>query len=386
MKVLGNQSIVKDVDVKYPFGANIQNETDVLDGTPVVREVYGDILMNIYQLLKSSGITPTNTEDNDDTQYQLLDALKKFANSYNDIEQVLTLTSNQWSVPFDLEILPNKYVFFARPTDSYVSGTVYTFKGNGATVYSLTSQTGFNASDEVIVVIDSGTVRVYSLTLLNTMNEVFTVMGQPLSFNDSADVYYQENGNILTDYPSVGYLENVIRVLAGDGALIVNEMFLLKGKILCVVYDSTNITYRFFDFNINDFATATEIAVNGGSLPVGSDFNPYFYCDGDNIYITNKGGSTVDDYSLEVYSFDNLTDELTYTSTINLETGFIKTTNVVIKNTDLFSLIGGSFKKYSLTGATVTDLGNYNGVIGNIFVLNGNYYFTSGEVAKRWTL
>jgi len=386
MKVLGNQAIVKDEDIKYPFGANIQNETDVLDGTPVVREIYGDVLMNIYKLLSSTKTSPTDTEDNDETQYQLIDALKKFANGYNDIEQVLTLTSSQWSVPFDLDILPNKYVFFARPTDNYVSGTVYTFVGIGGTTYNLTSQTGFNASDEVIVVIDSGTVRVYSLTLLNTMNEVFTVMGQPLSFNDSADVYYQENGNILTDYPSIGYLENVIRVLAGDGALIVNEMFVIKGKVLCVVYDPTNITYKFYSFPINDFGTATLVSVVGGSIPVGSDFNPYFYCDGQTVYVTNTGGSTVNDYELELYSFDEFLNQLLYTSLVSLESGFIKTTNVVIKNTDLYSLIGGSFKKYSLTGGTVTDLGNYNGVIGNIFALNGNYYFTSGEVAKKWTL
>jgi len=386
MKVLGNLPVVKDSDVKYPFGSAIQNETDTQDGTPVVREIYNDVLMNIYKLLELTGATPTDTEDNDTTQYQLVEALKKLPNSLNDIEQTLTLTGAVWSIPFNIDFLPNKYVLFARPTDNYVSGTVYTFKGSTGTIYSLTSQTGFNASDEVLIVIDSGTVRVYSLTLLNDMNKTFTIFGQALAFNDSATMHYQEGGNILTDYPSIGNLENVIRVLAGDGTFTVNDIFILKGKILCVVYDPTNITYKFYSFPINDFATASLVTVVSGSIPVGTDNNPYFYCNGENIYVTNKGGSTVNAYEFEVFSFDEIANELNYFSLVNLEATFSRTTNAVIKGDNLYTLIGGDFRQFSISGGTVTNLATYNGVIGNIFNFNGNVYFSSGEVATKWTL
>lgn len=386
MKVLGNLPIVKDVSSNYPFDGNIQNETDTQDGTPVVREIYGDILMNIYKLLELVGINPTNTEDNDTTQYQVIEALKQLPNSLNDIEQVLTLTGGVWSLPFNIDFLPNKYVCFARPTDSYVSGSVYTFKGVTGTEYAFTSQTGFNSSDELIIVIDNSTVRAYSLTLLNQLRESFTVMGQPLSFNDSATMYYQEGGNILSDFPSIGYLENVIRVLASDGALIVNDIFVLKGKILCVVYDPTAITYKFYSFNLNDFASASIVTVIGGSISIGGDFTPYFYCDGTSILITNKGGSNVNDYEIESYLFDEVANSLNYFSLTSLEIGFSKTTNAVINSGNLYTLIGGSFKSYSLSGGLVVDIANYNGVIGNIFKFNNDVYFSSGEVAKKWTL
>ena len=48
MKTLGQISEIvnKDVNVKYPFGANIQNETDILFGTPVVNELISIIRIN----------------------------------------------------------------------------------------------------------------------------------------------------------------------------------------------------------------------------------------------------------------------------------------------------------------------------------------------------
>lgn len=386
MKALGNSPYVKDVNSKYPFNGNIQNETDTQDGTPVIREIYGDILMNLYKLLELTGITPTETEDSDDTQYQIVEAVKKLPNLLNDSEQVLTLTGSVWSVPFNLDLLPNKYFFLARPTDDYVSGTVYTFKGTTGTTYNFTSQTGFNSSDEVLVIIDSGGVRVYSLTMINTMDQALTVFGQPIAFNDSATMYYQEGGNILTDYPSIGYLENEIRVLAGDGTLIVNDIFVLKGKILCVVYNPSTITYQFYSFPINDFTTPTLVSISGGSIPVGSDNNPYFYCNGTNVYVTNKGGSNANDYEVEVFVFDETLNTLTYFSLIALENTFGKTTNAIIKDDYIYTLISGVFKRFSLTGSTVEDLDTYNGIIGNLFAYNGGFYYSSGEVAKKWNL
>lgn len=166
MKVLGNLSVDKDTNAKYPLGSNIQNETDTLNGTPVVREIYGDILMNLYRILELTNITPTDTEDNKDTQFQLVEALKKLPNSLNDIEQVLTLSGSVWSVPFDLSILPNKYFFIARASENFVDGTTYTFKGTGAIELPFTSS-GFNGSDELLIIIDNSTVRAYSLNLDN---------------------------------------------------------------------------------------------------------------------------------------------------------------------------------------------------------------------------
>jgi len=126
MKTIKNIAVPQDSSAQFPF-STIKNETDTENGTPVIREIYGDVLTNLYKLLQVVGITPTNTEDSDITQYQILEALKKLPNSLNDIEQVLSLSGLVWNVPLDTDYLPNKYFFVARASDNYVSGTTYTF-------------------------------------------------------------------------------------------------------------------------------------------------------------------------------------------------------------------------------------------------------------------
>lgn len=169
MKILANlTALVKKTDANLPFGKTIQDETDTQPGTPIVADLMRDLFSNFYRLLELSKITPTNEFDGDSTQYQLIDALKKLPNSMNDIEQVLTLDGSVWSVPLDLSILPNKYVFFARATDDYNSDTSlsapdYTFKGTGATEYVFTSQENFITGEELIIIIDIGGVRAYPI-------------------------------------------------------------------------------------------------------------------------------------------------------------------------------------------------------------------------------
>lgn len=386
MKVLGNLPIVKDQNVKYPFGAGIIDETDTNDGTPVIKDIYNDTLMNIYKLLSLAKITPTDTEDNENTQYQLIEALKLLPNSLNDIEQVLTLNSLTWSVPYDLDILPNKYVFFARVSSTYLSGQLYKFKGVGTTEYNFSSPTGFNANDEVIVIIDQGTVRAYSVTLLNRINETFTVFGTPLSYNSSSDMYYSEDGYILNDLPSSANLQNNIRVFASNSNLYVIDVWLLQGKVFCVVFDDAAITYKFYSFSLTDLTLPTEVVVTGGSIPAGSDNKPYFYTDGTNVYITNRGGSNNLDYVLEYFVFDGVLNTLSYVGIYELENTFIKTTNAVIKSGYIYTLINGQLNRYVLVGQTFDNIGYFNGNIGQIFVFNGDVYFTSGEVAKKWNL
>ena len=121
MKVLGNLPITKKNDSNIPFGARIQNETSTQEGTPVVDDVLQDILSNSYKLLALTGISPTNNFDSEATQYQIVEALQKLPNATNDIEQILSLDGNVWSVPLNIDIIPNKYFFIARAEEKYVS-------------------------------------------------------------------------------------------------------------------------------------------------------------------------------------------------------------------------------------------------------------------------
>jgi len=385
MKTIEQLAIPKQVDANYPFGAII-NETDTEDGTPVVREVYNDHLVNNYKLLEEVGLTPTGAEDNETTGYQILEAHKLLPNKLNDIEQILTLTGTVWSIPLPIELLPNKYFFIARATDAYASGGIYTFKGSGATVYPFSSS-GFKASDEILIIIDTSGVRAYSLAFLDTISDdIFTVMGLPIAFNDSNKMYYQSDGNLVSDTPSINYLENIIRVDVSDGTVLVNDMLISNGHIICFCLIPSTNTYFFRHFALTDLSVSFTVTLAGTSFSNTSNFAPYVYAKQGIVYVTNSMNSSVNDYSITKLIYDSTAATLTLSSSLNLDVSFVKTSNSVVKNELLYTLVTGVLSSYSLTTGVKNVLGDYGSINGNLFGFNGKTYFSSGEVAKAWQL
>lgn len=386
MKTIKNLQVPQDTNrAKFPFGT-IKNETDTEPGTPVVREIFGDILTNVYKILQYTGVTPNGTEDSEDTGYQLLDALKKFANELNDVEQVVSLSGNTWSVGINIDTLPDKYVLFCRMADKYQSGVNYTFAGTGNKTYPLTSPTGFNASDEVILVIDQAEVRVYSLTgkSMSVGGGVFPIFGNPVPFNNTDTIYYESSGQLLTDEPKTHNLQQIIRLAESNSTLYVNEIMVLKGYVLCVAFDTAAVTYRFFQFALSDLSTPEEVAISG--IPTGTDNAPYVYTDGEYIYITNGGGATANDYELKKFAYDPAAPSLTFSQSVALDQDFEKSTNVVVRDGSLVSFVEGVLKKYNLSTGAGTLIGQFNTLLGIIFNYKGEIYYSNGEVAKEWTV
>ncbi|WP_036384074.1 hypothetical protein [Muricauda sp. MAR_2010_75] len=370
---------------KFPFHT-IQNETDSQAGTPVVREIYGDLITNLYALLSDVGIEPNEIEDSEIAGYQLLEAFKKFANILNDVEQVLTLNGTVWSVNFDIDNLPDKYVFVARTTAEYNASVSYTFTGTDDNSYSLSSATGFNASDVVLVVIDQSGVRVIGLTKESTESDINTGFGTPLAFNDGAKMYYLEEGNVLSDAPSINNIQNTIRIAEGNGTLYVYDAFVIQGKLLCFCWISDVQTYKFYQFDLSDLDTAIAVNVSGISIPTGSNNEPYCYTDGNLVYITNQAGTTANENELAGLLYDPDAATLTLNISRVLHANFTKSTNAVIQGTDIITFIAGSLRKYDMVAASETNLGDYNSVLGVIFRFNGETYYSNGELAKKWTV
>jgi hypothetical protein len=385
MRTIKQLAIPQDSSTEFPQ-STIKNETITEAGTPVVREIYGDILTNIYKLLQVVGETPTGTEDSDLTQYQILNALKKLPNVLNDVEQILDLTTTVWSVPFDLDLLPNKYFFIAKASDTYVGSVPYTFKGTGATEYGFTSS-GFNASDELLVIIDSAGVKAYPLTSSTAVqNELFTVMGLPIAFNDGNKVYYQNQGSLVSDLPSVDYLENIIRIEVADGTILVTDIVVLNGYALCFCFKPSTNDYFFRHFDLTDLSVSFAVAISGTSFANASDFSPYLYAETGNIYITNNMNVDANDYTVSKLAYTPLTNTLTFISTVALDNSFVKTSNAVVKSGLLYTFVAGQLESFNLSSGAKTLIGNYSSIVGNLFQFNGNIYFGSGEVATKWTL
>lgn len=383
MRTIKNLAVPQNSDAKFPF-STIQNETDTEDGTPVVEEIYGDVLTNVYKLLQRVGITPTGTQDNDVTQYQILEALTKLPNVLNDVEQILTLSTTVWSAPLNLDLLPNKYFFFARATEAYSTGTSYTFKGTSATEYGFTSA-GFKSGDELLVIIDSSNVRAYSLSVLEGVaEEVFSVMGIPVAFNDTDKMYYQESGQLMTDTPSVDYLENIIRINVSDGTVILNDVLVLNGYVLCFCLIPGTNTYFFRQFNLSNLTVSTAVTLVGTAFSNASDFAPYVYAQTGTLYVTNSMNTTANNYSVTKLTYNPAGGTLTFVSTIALDNAFVKTSNAVVKSGLLYTMISGVLKSFNLTSGAKIELGNYSGIAGQLISFNGQVYFSSGEVCRKW--
>lgn len=382
MRTIKNLSVPQNTDAKFPF-STIQNETDTLDGTPVVEEIYGDILTNIYKVLQSTGIVPSGTQDSDITQYQFLEALKKLPNVLNDIEQVLSLTGTVWSVPLNLDFLPNKYVFIARAGDNYVNGVSYTFKGTSTTNYTFTGS-NFKSGDEVLIIIDSSNVRAYSLSQLSqSANEIFTVFGLPISYNDSNKIWYQEAGKLLSDVPSVNDLESIIRVNVSNGTVLLNDIVVMNGNVICFCLIPSTNTYFFRQFSLLDLSVSTPLTTSI-AFDNANDYSPYIYADAGFIYVSNDMNKNADSSLIAKLSYNATAGTLTYISTLDLDNSFVKTTNAAIKSGLLYTIISGTLNSFNLTTGAKITLGNYPGISGQLFKFNGQVYYGSGEIAKKW--
>ncbi len=383
MRTIKNLSVPQNTDAKFPF-STIQNETDVLPGTPVVEEIYGDLLTNIYKILQTVGIAPSGTQDNDLTQYQILEAIQKLPNVINDAEHTLSLTGTVWSVPLKIEFLPNKFVFFARAAESFIPGTTYTFKGNGtATALPISCPEGFDATAELMVVIDTSTVRVFPLTTPGATDKIITTpLGAPLAFNNTKFLYFLENGKLYSDSPSVHDIQETIRDNQGDPFLVVLQAFLVKGKLLCFVIDGDDV-YKFFQFNLIGLNSPQYVDYD---IDSSTDNAPYCYTDGTYIYLTNDANTSSDDFVFRKLNYDTVNSEMTVNSTVFLENSFYKTTNAVMTEDSIITLVSGELNKFGINDETKYPLGVYETAIGQLFYFKSNFYFGTGEVATKWSL
>lgn len=389
MRTLKNSGLIHDNDYnKFPSGT-IKNETETDEGTPVVRELYGDILTNIYEILRITKVVPNEIEDNQLNGYQLIQGLKKLANNLNDSEQILTLTNGStWNCPFDLSILPDKYFFFARPTETYNDMIDYSFKGAGIEIFPFSSPTGFSSGSEVLVIIDQATVRAYNLQNTNTqLNEIFTVFGSPLEYLDSKNkIWYKKEGKIFSDLPEIYDLQSAVQEESGT-AYIVYEMFQIQNKIVCVCFDESAPAYILYYFNIGDWNNPIPLSTSGFSISQnnGNDRKMHTYFNGDFVYFTNAADSVNQDSEIICGVFDFSNNKINFVANYTMEETFEKTTNAVATDKGIVTLINGDLKFWGYSGGVV-DLGKFNSFIGLIFKVKKETYYTNGEIAKKWLI
>lgn len=384
MRTIKGQNLVRNEnESKFPNG-QIVNEDGIQKGTPVVNEVYGDLLENFYKLLRLVGVNPTETEDSEQSQHQLIDALKLFSNELNDIQKILSFSGGKWLVDFNFDLLPENYVFIAKASDNYQSGL---FSGLGDNEFNLTSINGFNANDNLLVIISSDGVKAESLNGVNlnknNENEILCSFGNPLSFNDSDEIYFMCSGVLISNLPQSYPILNFIKSLKNDLTISYLDSFILKGFLVVFCVNGVG-EYSFYNFSVLDFSSPTEISLNGFDLINSENNNPYVYCDGTHIYISNQNNKSADDFSLSKAFFSE--NNLTFVSNSSVQNSFKKSTNYFIKNDDIFLFIQGNLSKYDLSTGVSTSIFDLPGVNGYVFNFNGFIYYLTGDSAIKWNI
>jgi len=385
MRTIRDLPIVQDGNnTLFPDG-QIKNETATDPGTPVVREIYGDVITNIYKIIRDAGLDFTETEDSESTQYQLLDALKVFTNELNDTMQVLTVNGLKVSINVSLDNLPNNYFFICQVSDSLSSGATYELEGSGDNTYNFSVQSNINSSSQVLLIVNKfSNVRLIDLSKETVQNTISLPYSGLLSYNSTNTSYYLSDGFILTNGPQSTNVQQVIRVDQGDNDILIYDAVIHKGALICLAKTDAATVYDIYVFNL----TNLETVVNKFTVTqqTSTDHVPYLFADDGFIYLSNNGNNTADDFKVRSYSFDSETFEFTQSSDITLNSDFQKSTNYFIKDSKFYTFIGGNIYSYPFTGETRNFEKFINNTNGQIFVQDSKIYFRSGFIGNLWNI
>ena len=385
MRTIRDLPIVQDGNnALFPDG-QIKNETATQDGTPVVREIYGDVITNIYKIIRDAGVDFTETEDSESTQYQLLDALKVFTNELNDTMQVLTVNGLKVSINVSLDNLPNNYFFICQVSDSLSSGVTYELEGSGDNTYNFSVQSNINSSSQVLLIVNKfSNVRLIDLSKETVQNTISLPYSGLLSYNSTEISYYLSDGFILTNGPKATNVQQAIRVDEGDNDILIYDAVIHKGVLICLAKTDAATVYDIYVFNL----TNLETVVNKFTVTqqTSTDHVPYLFADNSFVYLSNLGNNSSDDFKMRAYSFDSETFEFTQSSDITLNSNFQKSTNYFIKDSKFFTFINGNLYSYPFTGETRNFEKFLNNTNGQVFTQDSKIYFKSGFIGNLWNI
>ena len=391
MRTIKQLNVPKEQDLnKFP-DSTILNETDTIDGTPVVREIYGDLLTNWYAYLRDRGIIANGVEDNEINGYQLIEALKLNVNTLNDIRQTLNvIDSSTFELDIDFKLLTSDYPIFVRFTETI------NIEDKGKGVYYLQDSKGIkkiinftqsvNSGDELLFII-SNDVKAINLiqngsSTKNNETEI-NIQGVPLSYSisklsdylDGNILIYNDGTSIdLNTYLQAGFVVKDV-VLINDAYFIFGIESETKKLRLYKYFRGKNTVTEILIQNIND--NNQEVGMNTAKVMM------YVYKN--KIAFTYRAGKVLNPYLLYMYDFDN-TNLLKFNSEIELASSFSGTSNyimndegVIISEQNARSLRMYTFNKQEINVYILKEN------VVNIFTKNTNDRFIQiGETAILW--
>lgn len=382
MRTLKNLGYPQDNDTfNFPDG-QIVNETATQEGTPVTRELYGDVLANVYAILRDAGIDANELEDNESRGYQFLKALKTFANELNDLNQPITVGQSTMQVDFNFDDLPVNYVFLGKLNSDVKKDVTYDFVGTGNKIFNFTASQDARSNTQVIVTLKNNEAEIALITGIDESEPLITPFDGVLSFNSTNKIYYLIDGYLLSNVPESFNIQQAIRVDQGDNTIMVHDAIVHKDKLIVMAKPSANVTY---DFYYLDLESATIGVVKMTYAQGTTDQQPTLYADGTYLYLSNDGNKSANENELAQIQFDEVANTLNDVSTITLDIQFTKTQNAFVRDTSIYTLVGGNINEYKFDGTTIFK-GYFPTISGVMFNQKGQIYYTSGELGIPWNI
>ena len=392
MKTLKTLNVVHDERYNlFPQGTII-NETDEVEGTPVVREVYGDTLTNLYALLKDRGIQPNNLEDSEENGYQILEALKLIFNDYTDSVKILTKQNNNWRLNLKLSIAPKGTIFFVRVTDNFNSGNSNLLDSENNS-WSLNIKNNIKSGEDCILIFDENDSRLYSVgssSGFGSSGKNIPLFGNTIQqFESTEKIWYFFDGILSSTFPEFYPIQNVISSFHGEDRII-KSIIQSNGYFICLSYNELDFKYELGYFTEGNLDTYNLITFDENSIsqnPV-SDLELIFYKDSEGyFFVSNQNGNSNSGNVFSRFAFDQPNNKFLYQNDIAYNTDFVKSNNFAFHNATLI-FFGSSVIETQNINGTKEQINHYGQLVGQAFMVGNKIYLATqnnGFLLEKWT-
>lgn len=389
MRTIKNLPVPKEQDlVKFP-NSTILNETDTNDGTPVVREIYGDFITNIYAFLVDRGIIPNEIEDNEVNGYQFLDALKLNVNKLNDVHRVLEKVSeNVYRIDIDFNIISDRYPIFVKSPENillieYFNKIIYLEDSKGVRKIINFNKQVFSGDELLFIISDEVTaVNLIHNDLYEDKVEL-NIQGVPLSYSTSNLNDYLDNNTLIYNDGSSIDLSQFL-----DVNTIVRDIVLLNDFYFIFCIDSSNDKLHLYKYKRGD-NNVEEILIQGindnNQTPGLRTSSVQMYVFKNNIAFSHKGGNVFNPYRISMYDYDG-SNLLKFNSDIVLDITFSASSNYLMSDDNIIinNFEGQELIKYTFSGQKESVYRLKQNIV-NLYTKNvEDRYIQVDETAVKW--
>ena len=389
MRTIKNLQVPKELDlVKFP-NSTILNETDTNDGTPVVREIYGDFITNIYAFLVDRGIIPNEIEDNEVNGYQFLDALKLNVNKLNDVHRVLeNVSENVYRIDIDFNLISNRYPIFVKSPENILLSEsfrkiIYLEDSKGVRKIINFNKQIFSGDELLLIISDEVTaVNLIHNDLYEDKVEL-NIQGVPLSYSTSnLNDYMSDNTLIYNDGSSIDLSQFL------DPNIIIRDMVLLNDFYFIFCIDSSNDKLHLYKYKRGD-NNVEEILIQGindnNQTPGLRTSSAQMYVFKNNIAFSHKGGNVFNPYIISMFNYDG-SNLLKYVSDVTLDNSFSGSSSYFMENDSIImaDTLSQDLYKYNFSGGKESIYKIKQNIV-NLYTKNTNdRYIQVDETAVKW--